>query len=151
MSDAFRTILIGALAIAGGFTWQGWRTATIPVSSPERLVSELRLAQIAALLLATTTGAYLGFAAAHETVPGSGIDVVIAVGFFLVAATTLVRDPRQALTIIALAFAAHALVDIGHRPGLLPDGMAPRWYAVGCAVFDVYIGAVAYFPILRRP
>jgi hypothetical protein len=150
MSEAFRTILIAGVALAAGFTWQGLRTAAIPVSSPERLVAELRLAQLAALLLATTAGAYIGFAVSHENVPGSGLDIAIAVGFFLVAATTLVRDPRQALTIIALAFAAHALVDIGHRPGALPDGMAPQWYAVACAVFDVYIGAVAYLPILRR-
>jgi hypothetical protein len=150
MSDASRTLIIASVALAAGFTWQGLRTAAIPVSSPDRLVAELRLAQIAALLLALTAGAYVGFAVAHEALTGSGIDIAIAIGFFLVAATTLVRDPRQALTIIALAFAAHALVDIGHRPGALPDGIAPQWYAVGCAVFDVYIGAIAYFPILRR-
>ncbi|MGH9370201.1 MAG: hypothetical protein ACRD15_01575 [Vicinamibacterales bacterium] len=150
MSEAFRTLLIVGIALAAGFTWQGLRTVAIPVSSPERLVAELRLAQIAALLLATTAGAYIGFAVSHENQPGSGIDVVLAIGFFLVAATTMVRDPRQALTIIALAFAAHAILDVAHRPGLPPDGVAPRWYAVGCALFDVYIGAVAYLPILRR-
>jgi hypothetical protein len=150
MADALRTIVIAALAIAAGFTWQSLRTAAIPVSAPERLIAELRLAQVGALLLATVTGAYIGFAAAHESQPGSGIDVALAVSFCVVAASTLVRDPRQALTIIALAFAAHAIVDIGHRPGLLPDGIAPRWYAIGCAVFNVYLGAVAYWPILRR-
>lgn len=62
----------------------------------------------------------------------------------------LVRDPRQALTMLALTLAAHALVDVAHRPGLLPDGVAPRWYLVGCAVYDVYIGALCYLPILGR-
>jgi len=150
MSDALRTILIAVVAIATGFTWQGLRTAAIPVSAPERLIAELRLAQVAALLLATTAGGYIGFAVAHENQPGTGIDVALAVTFCLIAAATLVRDPRQALTIIAVAFATHAIVDIAHRPGLLPDGIAPRWYVIGCAVFNVYIGAVAYFPILRR-
>ena len=150
MSEAFRTILIAAVAIAAGFTWQGYRTAMIPVSSPDRLIAELRLAQIAALLLALTAGVYIGFAASHEAQMGTGLDVALAVGFFVVAAATLVRDPRQALTIIALAFAAHALVDIAHQPGGLPDGIAPRWYGLGCAVFDVYIGAVTYLPMLRR-
>ncbi len=150
MSEAFRTVLIAGLALAAGFTWQALRTVAIPVASPQRLVAELRLAQLAALLLATTAGAYIGFAVSHENQPGSGIDVALAFGFFLVAATTLARDPRHALPIIALAFAAHALVDVAHRPGLLPVGVAPRWYAVACAVFDVYIGAVAYLPILRR-
>jgi len=150
MSEAFRTALIAALALAAGFTWQGLRTAAIPVSSPERLVAELRLAQIAALLLATTSGAYIGFAVAHENALGSGIDIALALGFLIAAGTTLVRDPRQALTIIALAFAAHAIVDVAHRPGLLADGLTPRWYAVGCALFNVYVGAIAYYPILRR-
>ena len=150
MSDAFRTILIAAAALAAGVTWQGYRTAMIPVASPDRLIAELRLAQISALLLVMSAGAYIGFAVSHETQTGTALDIALAVGFFLVAATTLVRDPRQALTIVALAFAAHAIVDVAHQPGALPDGIAPRWYAVGCAVFDVYIGAVTYLPMLKR-
>jgi hypothetical protein len=150
MSEAFRTTLLAGFALAAGFSWLGLRTWAIPVSSPERLVAELRLAQLAAVLLATIAGAYIGFAVAHEDVPGSSIDIALALGFFLVAASTLTRDPRQALTILALAFAAHAVLDVAHRPGALPEGLAPRWYAVGCAVFDVYIGAIAYLPILKR-
>jgi hypothetical protein len=150
MPEALRTLLIGSAAIAAGYTWMGMRAAAIPLASPERLIAELRLAQIAALLLTLSAGPYIGFAAAHETLPGSGIDIALAVGFFVLAASTLVRDPRQALTILALGFAAHAVVDVAHRPGALPDGIAPQWYAVGCAVFDVYIGAVTYYPMLRR-
>jgi hypothetical protein len=150
LSEALRTALIAFTMLAAGFTWQAVRAALIPVASPERLVAELRLAQLAALMLSLTAGAYIGFAAGHEARPGVGADIAIALGFFLVAAWTLVRDPRQALTALALAFAAHAVVDVAHRPDLLPDGIAPRWYAIGCAVFDVYIGALCYLPILRR-
>ena len=150
LTEALRTALVAFVALAAGFTWQAVKTALIPVSSPERLIAELRLAQIAALLLALVGGAYIGFAVAHENQPGVGLDIALALGFFLLAATTLVRDPRQALTILALAFAAHAVVDIGHQPGWLPDGITPRWYAVGCAVYDVYIGALCYLPMLRR-
>lgn len=150
MSEALRTALIAFTALAAGFTWQAVRAALIPVASPERLVAELRLAQLAALMLSLTAGAYIGFAAGHEARAGVGADIAIALGFFLVAAWTLVRDPRQALTAIALAFAAHAVVDVAHRPDMLPDGIAPRWYAIGCAVFDVYIGALCYLPMLRR-
>ena len=57
----------------------------------------------------------------------------------------------QALTLLALGFGAHAIVDIAHRPGVLPDGIAPQWYTVGCAIYDVIIGALCYIPILRRP
>src|SRR5262245_5837486 len=98
-----------------------------------------------------TAGAYIGFAVTFENQPGVGLDVALAVGFFVVAAATVVRDPRHALTILALAFAAHAVLDVAHRPGLpLPDGIAPRWYSIGCAIYDVYIGVLCYFPLLKR-
>lgn len=150
MSEALRTVVIAFGALALGLAWQSIRTAAIPAASPERLIAELRLAQLAALLLTLSAGAYIGFAVGRESEPGVGLDVALAVGFMLVAAVTMLRDPRQALTIVALAFAAHAIVDVAHQPGALPDGIAPRWYAVGCAVFDVYIGAVTYLPMLKR-
>ena len=144
-------MLVGFGALGVGFTWFAIRTALIPASSPERLVAELRLGQVAALVLALSAGAYVGLAVVHEAQPGVGFDVALALGFFVVAAVTLVKDPRHALTMLALAFAAHAMLDIGHRPGwILPEGIAPRWYSLGCAVFDVYIGALCYVPILRR-
>jgi hypothetical protein len=150
VSEALRTTLVAFVAFGAGFTWQSVRTSAIPTSSPQRLVDELRLAQMAALLLVFAAGAYLGFGVAHENDLGVGFDIALAVCFLLIAAFTMVRDPRQALTILALAFAAHAVVDVAHRPGLLPEGLAPRWYAIGCAVFDVYIGALCYLPVLRR-
>lgn len=150
MTEGFRTVAIGFLGLGAGLTWYAIRTTSIPASSPDRLIAELRLSQFAALLLAMTAGVYIGFAVNFEKQPGVGLDVAFAVGFLVIAATTLIRDPRQALTILALTFAAHAVVDIAHRPGLLPDGIAPRWYLIGCAVYDVYIGALCYVPILRR-
>ena len=151
MSEGLRTLLVAAAAFGAGFGIQSIRTAAIPISSPERLVAELRLAQIAALLLALSAGAYLGLAAAHETRTGVGLDIALAAGFFVLAAYTLTCDPRQALTLLALGFGTHALVDIAHRPGVLPDGIAPNWYTVGSASYDVVLGALCYFPILRRP
>ena len=150
MKEGLRTLTVAAIALAAGFSLQSFRTAAIPVSSPERLVAELRLAQIAALLLALIAGAYLGFAAVHETRPGVGLDVALTAGFFVLAGYTLTCDPRQALTLLALGFGAHAIVDIAHRPGVLPEGIAPWWYTVGCATFDLVIGALCYFPIQRR-
>jgi hypothetical protein len=151
MGEAGPAVFVAFALIGSGVTWQAARTASVPVNSPDRLVAELRLAQIAALLLVLSAGAYIGLAVAHEARPGVGFDVALAAGFFVAAASTLVRDPRQALTILALAFAAHAIVDVAHRPGWpLPDGVAPRWYSISCAVYDVYIGALCYFPMLRR-
>ena len=150
MTDGVRTVVVAFLGLAAGLTWYAVRTAAIPTTSPDRLVAELRLSQFAALLLALTAGAYIGFAVQHDSQPGVGLDVALTVGFLVMAATTLVRDPRQALTVLALTFAAHALFDVAHRPGGLADGIAPRWYLIGCAVYDVYIGALCYLPILRR-
>jgi hypothetical protein len=149
MTEGFRTVAVAFAALGVGFAWQAVRTARIPVSAPDRLVAELRLSQLAALLLVVAAGAYVGTAVAHESLQGVGFDVAFSVGFLVVAATALMRDPRQALTMLALAFAAHAILDVAHRPGLLPE-VAPRWYLVGCAVYDVCIGALCYFPILRR-
>jgi hypothetical protein len=150
VTEGARTVLIAFAGLAAGFTWHAVRTASIPTTAPDRLVSELRLAQFAALVLALTAGAYIGFAVNHESQPGVGLDVAFSIGFLVVAASTLIKDPRQALTILALAFAAHAVIDVGHRPGLLPESIAPRWYLIGCAIYDVYIGALCYLPILKR-
>jgi uncharacterized membrane protein HdeD (DUF308 family) len=151
VTEAAQTILVAFALIGTGVSWQAVRSARVPVNSPDRLVAELRLAQLAALLLAFSAAAYVGLAVAHEAQPGVGLDIALAAGFFAVAAATLVRDPRQALTILALAFAAHAILDVAHRPGSpLPDGVAPRWYSIWCAMYDVYIGALCYLPMLRR-
>lgn len=150
MSEAARTVMIAFGALAAGFSWQAARTAATPTSSPDRLVGELRLAQLAALLLTLSAGAYIGLSIVRENAAGVGLDITLAVGFLLVGAVTMVREPRQALTIVAIAFAAHAVLDVAHRPGGLPAGLAPRWYSIGCAVYDVYIGALCYLPVLRR-
>ena len=150
MTDAVRTVTVAFVGLAAGLTWYAARTAAIPTTSPDRLVAELRLSQFAALLLALIAGAYIGFAVKAESQPGVGLDIALTVGFLVMAATTLVRDPRHALTVLALTFAAHAVFDVAHRPGGLADGIAPRWYLIGCAVYDVYIGALCYLPILRR-
>jgi len=149
VSEALRTVLIGFGGLAAGFTWLAARTAALPPSTPQRLIDELRLAQFAALLLVLTAGAYIGFAAARENQLGVGLDVALAIGFLIAAGVSMVKEPRQALTILALAFAAHAVLDVAHRPGLLPEALAPRWYSIGCAVYDVYIGALCYLPVLK--
>ena len=150
MSEALRTLGLGGLMVALTFGWLSIRAARVPVSSPERLIAEFRVMQIGCLLLALVAGAYLGFAAAAPARTGVGIDVLLAFVFLVVAALAQTRDPHDGLTLLALAFAAHALVDILHRPGLLPADIAPRWYAVGCASLNVYLGALSYLPILKR-
>ncbi len=151
MTEGLRTVFVAAAVLTALFSWQSIRTASIAATSPERLVGELRLSQLGALLLCLSAGAYIGIAATHEVSLGVGLDVAMVVGFFLVAAWSMMQDPRAALTVLALAFAAHAVFAVAHRPGLLPDAVVPRWYTIGCAVYDVVIGALCYLPMLRRP
>jgi hypothetical protein len=150
VTEGLRTVVLAAGVLTALFAWQSIRTTAIAASSPERLVAELRLSQLAALLLSLSAGAYIGIAATHEVSLGVGLDVALVLGFFLVAAWSMLQDPRAALTVLALAFAAHAVFAVAHRPGLLPDAIVPRWYTIGCAVYDVVIGALCYLPMLKR-
>ena len=150
MSDVLRALLVTAVASGAGFAWISLRTLKLDTNTPSRLVAELRLAQIAALLLAFVAGAYIGFAGVESATAGGGLDIALALGFFVVAASTPTRDPREALSILAIAFVAHAVIDILHRPGALSVGIVPQWYLIGCAVYNVAIGALCYLPVLKR-
>lgn len=138
-----------ALMFAAPLAWFSWRLTTQPHDSPERIVGELRLSQAAATVLALNAAVYAGLAAAAETIPGAAPDVALAGAFAGASLLAQLREPRQALALLAAAFAAHAIVDIAHRPGLLPV-LAPRWLAVGGATFDLLFVAVCFAPVVRR-
>lgn len=150
ISEAARALLLVGLALIAGFAWMVLRTLRLPTSSPDRLVAELRMAQFAAVMLALMAGASLGLTAANDGRPEVAIESAVALAFFAIATIAPLRDPREALTVLAAAFCAHALVDISHRPGLLPDQLAPRWFVVGCAIHNLCAGVLCYLPVLRR-
>lgn len=149
ISEAASAVLLVGLALIIGFAWMTVRAMRIPTAAPDRLVAELRLAQLGAVMLALTAGASLGLTAANER-PGIAVEAAVALAFFAVATIAPLRDPREALTLLALAFGAHAVVDISHRPGLLPDRLAPQWFIVGCAIHNLCAGVLCYLPVLRR-
>jgi hypothetical protein len=120
------------------------------VRAPDRLILELRLAQFSALLLVLAAGIYIGLAVAHEETAGAGLDIAIAMGFFVAAGVITTWEPTQALTALAMAWAAHGLVDLAHITNLLPSTVVPSWYATGCAVYDVVVATICYLPVLRR-
>ena len=150
MTEALRTTSLAAAALGSTLAWLSISATRTDASSPERRVAELRLAQLAALVLVLGAGAYIGFAIAFESRLGTGLDIALATGFFVVAALATTQDPRVALTALALAFGAHALVDVLHQGGVLPDDVAPRWYVTGSAIFDVLMAGLCYLPVLRR-
>ncbi len=149
-SDTLRAILLAFLVLDGALAWFAVRASVAPATSPERLIAEFRVVRLASLLLAVTSGMSVGLAASHEQVPAGALDVTLAVGLVALAAVAVTRDPKQALIMLAVGFAAHGLTDIAHRPGLLSPDLGPRWFLIASAVFDVAAGAICYLPILRR-
>jgi hypothetical protein len=136
-------------AFTAGLAWFSWRLTRVPHDSPELVVGQLRLSQAGAILLVLTGALYAGLAAAAEATSGAAADVAIAGAFAGVGLLALLREPRTALGLLAGAFAAHALVDIAHRPDLLPV-IAPRWLAAGGASFDLALAAICFAPLVRR-
>ena len=149
-TEALRAIIVAFLALGAALAWLSVGAARTPIASPERLVAEFRTLRFASLLLALTAGTSIGLAAARDQIPAGALDVSFAVGFFVVAAIALTKDPPQALMLLAAGFGLHALLDIAHRPGLLSPDLAPRWFFVSCAVYDVVVGAICYLPLFRR-
>jgi hypothetical protein len=142
-------LLVAAVMFASGLGWFSWQLTRLPHDAPERVVGELRLSQAGTTLLAATSATYAGLAVAAEGTPGASADIALAGMFTGIALLAHLREPRAALALIAAAFVAHALVDIAHRPGLLPV-TAPRWFAAGGAVFDLIFAAICFGPLVRR-
>jgi hypothetical protein len=138
-----------AMLFAAPLAWFSWQLTRLPSDSPQRIVGELRLSQVAATVLAVAAAIYAGLAAAAETTAGAGTDVALAGAFAGLALLAQLREPRAALMLLAGAFAAHALVHIAHRPGLLPV-IAPQWLATGGATFDLVLAALCFLPAVRR-
>jgi hypothetical protein len=150
MTQMMLAFLVTGVALLAGIAVLTARALRLPLAAPDRLVAELRLAQVAALVLALTAGTSIGLVVNQGERPGLVLEIALGMAFFVVASAAPFRDPREALTILAVTFAAHAVADVLHRPGFLTDGIAPQWYIVGCALVDVGLGALCYLPVLRR-
>ena len=149
MTDTARVMLTAALLSGAAVSTFAWRVHRVDPSQPERLIGELRLAQWAAVLLASVGAIAIGLAIASGPAVAANADAALGVVFISIAGLILQRDPREALLLVALAFGAHALIDIAHRPGWLSTQVAPHWFTIGCAIYNVYLGAVCYW-VRRR-
>jgi len=150
MTEAVSALVFGTAALSLALAWLSWDAARIEVSSPSRLVAELRLAQCAALMLALAAGIYVGFAVSRPNITGSGLVIALAIGFFVIAALATTWEPGHALTALAVAWGAHGLVDLAHTVDVLPANIAPIWYPTACAIYDVCIAGLCYLPVLKR-
>ena len=145
MTDTARLLLTAAVLSASALTVFAWRLTRVDPSHPQRLIGELRLAHLGAVLLALTGGTWIGLGVAHEADLFAGVDVSLGVAYALAAVIALHLEPRQSLLVLAGAFVLHALIDIAHRPGGLSPSVAPNWFIVGCAAYDVFIGALCFW------
>lgn len=150
MTEATLAFGAAAIALGGGAVWLAYAAIGTKVTNPYRLVAELRLAQYVALLLVLTAGVYMGLALTHDEVPGTGFDIALATGFFLLAGIATTWEPTRALTVLAIAWATHAAFDLAHVVDLLPASIVPAWYPTACAMYDVAVAGLCYLPILRR-
>lgn len=145
MADSARILITAAVLSASAIAVFAWRLTRTDPSQPERLVGELRLTQFGAVILAVTAGAWIGLGTAHPSELMAGLDVSFGIAYALLAVIALHLELRQSLLLLAAAFVLHALIDIGHRPGLLSTTLAPRWFIVGCAAYNVFMGAICYW------
>ena len=151
MTEAHLALALAAAALGGALAWLAILCTRIDAGAPERLVVELRVVQLGSLLLAFAAAVYLGVAIAHPDTPGAGLDIALAIGFFLVAGlATTVWEPAAALVRLALAWAAHGAVDMAHAAELLPAPPATPWYPTAAAMYDVMVAGLCYVPLLRR-
>ena len=144
MNETARALLVAAALTALGLAVFVQRLVRIDPAEPARLIGELRFSHWMSATLAAVSGAWLGLAAASGTQFPGGIDLTVAVLLVVLAAWTLQRDTRQALTVLCLAFLGHAIIDIAHRPGWLAADLAPRWFTLGCAAFNLVLSALCY-------
>lgn len=143
-------LVAAATALGLAVSWLSWSAIRQDSAAPDRLVSELRLAQVSALLLVLTAGIYVGTAIAHETTPESGLDIALATGFFVLGALATTWEPSRALTALAAAWGVHSLIDLAHLADLIPSTVVPLWYPTACAIYGVCMAGVCYLPVLRR-
>jgi hypothetical protein len=148
-SDASRALLLGTTTLMVALGYLTWQTLRVPPRHPSRLVAELRLAQAAAVLLAFSAALVAGLSAAHDTVPGAGLDMALAVAWCGLALMTLVRDASAALGWLALAFCGRALLDLLHLPGWLP-GPVPDAHVAGSVVANGVAALCCLAPLAQR-
>jgi uncharacterized membrane protein HdeD (DUF308 family) len=149
VTDATRVLLTAAILAVTAVGAYAVRLAQAETDSHDHLVGQLRLSSVMAILLAALGAIDVGLAIASRSLPSAGLDVAIGCAFVVAAAFALSRAPREGLFLMACAFLAHALSAIAHRPGLLAEEIAPRWYLSGSAACDLYLATVCYW-VRRR-
>jgi hypothetical protein len=145
VADTARILLTAAVLSAATVSTFAWRLTRIDREEPARLIGELRLAQWAAILLAGVSAIPLGLMLREPLELAANADAALGVVFVGLAGLILQKDPREGLLLVSGAFLLHALADVAHRPGWLASELAPRWFSIGCAIYNTYLAGVCYW------
>ena len=145
MSETVWLVLVTGVLSAAAVTMAAWPIARTDPRLPDRVVGELRLARWAGILVAAVGGISVGLAIARHELPMAHLDASLGVVFVGLGGVLLQREPREGLLLASGLFLAHALLNIAHRPGWLPAEVAPHWFTVGCAIYDVYMAGVCFW------
>lgn len=149
VSDTARVLLTAAVLSAIALASFAWRVTRIDIDDTDRLIGELRLMQWAGVMLAAVSAIPIGLALGVPSAPLAHLDITLAAMFIGLAGLVLQRDPREGLLLACAGFFAHALIDIAHRPGWLAPDLAPRWYTIGCAIYNVFLAGWCFW-VRRR-
>jgi hypothetical protein len=149
LSETVWLVLVAGVLSSTGVTLMAWQILRTDPRAAERVVDELRLARWMGILLAGVGGISIGLAAARPDVAFGHLDASLGFVFIGLGGIVLQREPREGLIFASGLFLVHALFNIAHRPGWLAADVAPHWFTVGCAIYDVYL-AVLCFSVWRR-
>ena len=142
MTETARVLLTALILSGVGLAIFVWRLSRPGRAGHEYLVDQLKLSQLACLLLAGAGGAGIGLAAASASSSGAFMEASVGVLTLAAAAVVLRREPVEALLVAGTLFLLHAGFAWFHRPSFLATDFVPRWWATGMALFDVHIGAL---------
>lgn len=143
MTETARVLLTAGILSAVALTTFVWRVIRPGRAPHEYLIDQLRLSQVAALLLASMGAVGIGVAVAGAGAQGASLEAAAGLTAVLASLIVLRSEPPAALLLVALFFLLHGLFDWAHRPGLMSAQFAPRWWTVGCTIFNVYLAALS--------
>jgi hypothetical protein len=142
VTETARVLLTAAILSAVALTTFVWRVIRPGRAAHEYLIDQLRLSQVAALLLAGMAAVGIGVAVAAAGDQSASLEAAAGLTAVLAALIVLRSEPPAALLLVALFFLLHGLFDWSHRAGLLSARFVPHWWSSGCAIYNVYIAAL---------
>lgn len=142
MTETARVLLTAGILSAVALTTFVWRVIRPGRAAHEYLIDQLRLSQVAALLLATTGAIGMGLAVAAAGAQSASLEASAGLVAVMAGLLVLRSEPPTALTAVAFFFVLHAAFDWAHRPGLLSAQFVPHWWSMGCAIYDGYVSAL---------